>query len=185
MQYGKRRFSMNWQEMAERTYERSQIPVEGKEHNPHLMGNIVWGALAAFTKVCFRSSGAGMENIRQFHDGKGAVIVCDHVSYFDPVFQYCILRPAQWPRFMAKSDVMHGFAAWFLGMHGAFPVERDSADLSAIKRAVRYLKDGEIVALFPEGEGGAMAAMSLRMVSIHLIIVFSLLVSRSTSSKRS
>lgn len=142
---------MNWQEMAERTYERSQIPIEGKEHNPHLMGNIVWGALAAFTKVCFRSSGAGMENIRQFHDGKGAVIVCDHVSYFDPVFQYCILRPAQWPRFMAKSDVMHGFAAWFLGMHGAFPVERDSADLSAIKRAVRYLKDGEIVALFPEG----------------------------------
>ena len=154
---------MNWQEMAEKTYERSQIPVEGKEHNPHLMGNIVWAVLACVTKVCFRNSGVGMQNIRQFKDGKGALIVCDHVSYSDPVFQYCILRPAQWPRFMAKVDIMHDFPAWFLGMHGAFPVERDSADLSAIKRAVRYLKDGEIVAIFPEGTRRGKGHVDLRM----------------------
>lgn len=154
---------MNWQELAERAYERPQIPIPGKPHNNHAMGNVVWAVLTAVTKVCFRASGKGMENIRQFKDGKGALIICDHVSYSDPVFHYCVLRPAQWPRFMAKVDIMHDFPAWFLGMHGAFPVERDSADLSAIKRAVRYLKDGEIVAIFPEGTRRGKGHVALRI----------------------
>ena len=149
--------------MAERTYERAQMPVEGKKHNAHLMGNIVWGALWAFTKVCFRVSSKGIENVRQFKGKSGALIVCNHVSYSDPVFHYVVLRPAQWPRFMAKVDIMHDFPAWFLGMHGAFPVARDSADLSAVKRAVRYLKDGELVALFPEGTRRGKGHVELRM----------------------
>ena len=154
---------MNWQELAERTYERAQIPVEGKEHNPHLMGNIVWAALLVVTKVCFRVTAKGRENVRQFKDGKGALIICNHVSYSDPVFHYVELRCKQWPRFMAKDDIMHDFPAWFLGMHGAFPVARDSADLSAIKRAVRYLKDGELVAMFPEGTRRGKGHVELRM----------------------
>jgi len=154
---------MDWMKLAERTYERSQIPVEGKEHNPHLMGNVVWAALWVVTKACFRVNAKGLHNVRQFKDASGVLVICDHVSYSDPVFQYEVLRPKQWPRFMAKDDIMHGFPAWFLGMHGAFPVARDSADLSAVKRAVRYLKDGEMVAMFPEGTRRGKGHVELRM----------------------
>ena len=156
---------MDWQKLAERTYERSQIVVAGKEHNPHLMGNIVWAVLWGVTKVCFRVNTRGIDNVRQFKDSSGVLIVCNHVSYSDPVFHYVMLRPSQWPRFMAKVDIMHDFPAWFLGMHGAFPVARDSADLSAVKRAVRYLKDGEVVALFPEGTRRGKGKVDLRMHS--------------------
>ena len=154
---------MNWQELAERTYERAQIPVAGREHNCHAMGNVVWAALLVVTKVGFRVSAKGLDRVRQFKDNGGVVIICDHVSYSDPVFHYEVIRPKQWPRFMAKDDIMHGFFGWFLGMHGAFPVSRDSADLSAIKRAVRYLKDGEVVALFPEGTRRGKGNVDLRM----------------------
>lgn len=154
---------MNWQELAERTYERAQIAVPGKPHNPHAIGNIVWAVLLVITKVCFRVNARGRDYVRQFKDGKGALIICDHVSYTDPVFHYVELRCKQWPRFMAKDDIMHGFAGWFLGLHGAFPVSRDSADLSAVKRAVKYLKDGEIVAMFPEGTRRGKGNVELRM----------------------
>lgn len=154
---------MGWQERAERAWERSQIPVEGKERNGHAIGNIIWGVLWLITKVCFRVSAREMENIRQFTGGKGALVVCDHVSYTDPVFHYVVMRPGQWPRFMAKDDMMHGFPGWFLGVNGAFPVARDSADLSAVKRAVRYLKDGEIVAMFPEGTRRGRGSAELRI----------------------
>ena len=153
---------MDWNKKAEITFDRAQMRVEGKEHNPHILGNIVWGGLWVITKACFRVTARGIENVTQFA-GKGVVIVCDHVSYTDPVFQYVELRPRIWPRFMAKDDIMHDFFAWFFGMHGAFPVARDSADLSAVKRAVRYLKDGETVAIFPEGTRRGKGGVVLRM----------------------
>lgn len=154
---------MGWNEMAQRAYERAQMPVDGKPHNNHAMGNVVWGALWLVCKACFRVDAKGKQNIAPFGHGQGALIICNHVSYSDPVFHYVELRPGQWPRFMAKDDIMKGFPGWFLGMHGAFPVARDSADLSAVKRAVRYLKDGELVAMFPEGTRRGKGNVTLRM----------------------
>lgn len=155
---------MTWEERAERCYERAQMPLDKTQpHNGHAMGDFVWAVLYLVCKVCFRVSAEGLENVRVFRGKGGALIVCNHVSYTDPVFHYVVIRPSQWPRFMAKSDVMKGFFGWFLGAHGAFPVARDSADLSAVKRAVRYLKDGELVGMFPEGTRRGKGNVELRM----------------------
>ena len=154
---------MNWDSLATKTFENSQAVIEGKPHNCHALGNVVWFVLSVVYNPLYRTTTRGIENVRQFKDGKGALVVCDHVSFADPVFHYVKIRPAQWPRFMAKDDIMTGFFGWFLGMHGAFPVARDSADLSAIKRAVRYLKDGEIVAMFPEGTRRGKGNVELRL----------------------
>lgn len=155
---------MTWEERAERAYERAQMPAKpGTAQNNHVMGNIVWAVLWIILKPCFRFRAVGLETVRALKGRQGGLIVCDHVSYTDPVFHYLVIRPSQWPRFMAKSDVMKGFFGWFLGMHGAFPVDRDSADLSAIKRAVRYLKDGELVSLFPEGTRRGKGNVTLRI----------------------
>ena len=40
---------------------------------------------------------------------------------------------------------------YFVRAYGAFPVNREKADLSAIKTALRILKDGEVLGIFPEG----------------------------------
>jgi 1-acyl-sn-glycerol-3-phosphate acyltransferase len=154
---------MNWDERAERCYERDQAPNGGQPHNNHAIGNVVWALLWVSFKACYRFSARGLDKVRCCKGKEGVLLVCDHASYVDPVFHYLVIRPSQWPRFMAKSDIMKGFPGWFLGMHGAFPVDRDSADLSAIKRAVRYLKDGEVVALFPEGTRRGKGNVTLRI----------------------
>ena len=48
-------------------------------------------------------------------------------------------------------DNAHGLVGQILSRVGAFPVKRDSADRTAIKRATRMLKNDEIVGILPEG----------------------------------
>ena len=45
----------------------------------------------------------------------------------------------------------HGLVGQILSRVGAFPVKRDAADRTAIKRATRMLKNNEVVGILPEG----------------------------------
>lgn len=127
--------------------------IAGKKHVNHVFGNIVWVVVGLVFKICFRYRVIGRKNVRRFR-GKGALIVANHTSFLDVVFFYLAARWRQWPRFMAR-DTLFEKANWFSGLVisalGAFPVTRDEADTTAIKRAVRILKSGEIVQIFPEG----------------------------------
>lgn len=78
------------------------------------------------------------------------VVIANHVSYWDPV-----VVGSLFPRqvyFMAKKEL---FSYPVLGMAikrlGAFPVDREHAARTAIKRALTLLKNGEVVGIFPEG----------------------------------
>jgi len=77
-------------------------------------------------------------------------LASNHVSYLDPV----VLGVAC-PRnlnYMAKRELFkNSFFAWILYDVGAFPVKRNSADLSAIREAMRRLKKGQPMVIFPEG----------------------------------
>lgn len=154
---------MDWNALAEEAFERPQAKVPGKRRNGHAMANFVWAVLFIVLTPLYRVTSKGKQHIRQFKDGKGALLICNHVSFADPVFHYVVLRPSQWPRFMAKDDVLRGWHGWFLAMHGAFPVKRDSADTSAVKRAARYLRDGEVVGMFPEGTRRGRGNVELRI----------------------
>lgn len=78
------------------------------------------------------------------------VVACNHISWRDPP-----LLDAVYPRpifFMAKKELFEKPAnAWLLHQLGAFPVDRSRADLSAIKQALRLLKEGHCVGIFFEG----------------------------------
>lgn len=127
--------------------------VPGKKHITHIWGNIIYVILFIVFKICFRYRVDGIENLRKYK-GKGALVVSNHTSFLDVIFFYLVSRPTQWTRFIAREQ-MFAHAGWiagfFISVCGAFPISRDSADLSAVKRAVRFLKSGEIVQIFPEG----------------------------------
>lgn len=62
--------------------------------------------------------------------------------------------PKRWTRLIAREslfEVAGGFLGFFFPRVGAFPVKRDTADMSTVKRAARFLKNGELVGIFPEG----------------------------------
>lgn len=84
----------------------------------------------------------------------GPVILAPiHISHFDPpVIAGACPRAVN---FMAKEEL---FKPFWLGplitSLGAFPVKRGVGDTSAIKLAIRKLKDGCTLIMFPEGTRG-------------------------------
>jgi 1-acyl-sn-glycerol-3-phosphate acyltransferase len=78
------------------------------------------------------------------------LVLANHVSNADPVLaQFCCPRHL---RFMARRELFEmGRLGRFIGWFGAFPVSQSTADVGAVKTALRLLHGGEAVLVFPEG----------------------------------
>jgi 1-acyl-sn-glycerol-3-phosphate acyltransferase len=91
---------------------------------------------------------SGLENVPE-----GPVILaCNHASYLDPVvISIALPRPGRQVRWMAWDVLFKVPVLGFLIRRvGAFPVVPDRADRKAIENAVRILREGGIVGIFPE-----------------------------------
>lgn len=121
----------------------------------HVIGNIEAGIVDALMKVLFRFNVKNREVILQFTGKKtGAVILSPHNSYIDVVMMFLASWPKRWTRLIARESlftVAGGLLGFFIARVGSFPVKRDSADMSTVKRAARFLKNGELIGIFPEG----------------------------------
>jgi 1-acyl-sn-glycerol-3-phosphate acyltransferase len=82
---------------------------------------------------------------------EGRIILCfNHISNLDPVILGMSL-PRQ-IHYMAKKELFQNkILGKIVRMLGAFPVDRKSADLSAIRAALKVLKNEDCLGIFPEG----------------------------------
>lgn len=96
----------------------------------------------------------GKENLPK----TGAYIVsANHLTSFDPVL--LAMNSGRVIHFMAKYETFEKpFRRFFLTHFNSFPVKRGSSDKSSIEYAIRLIKNGEVIGIFPEGtrnkEGG-------------------------------
>lgn len=90
----------------------------------------------------------GRENVPQ-----GAALLCpNHTGLSDPLFVVFALGLRNRPQVMAKEEFMRTpLLGWLLGKAGVFAVKRGKSDVGAIKRAIKCLKSGDKLLLFPEG----------------------------------
>jgi 1-acyl-sn-glycerol-3-phosphate acyltransferase len=99
-------------------------------------------------KLLFRLRSSGTEHLPR--EG-GYVLSANHLSNFDPWPLGLPLFPQRQIRFMAKSELFRSPLWPILRFGGAFEVRRGEGDRKAIETAVRLAKEGEVVAIFPEG----------------------------------
>jgi 1-acyl-sn-glycerol-3-phosphate acyltransferase len=81
----------------------------------------------------------------------GYVLSANHLSNLDPWPLGLALFPHRELRFMAKAELFRSPLWPILRFGGAFKVRRGQGDEEAIQTAIRLARDGEIVAIFPEG----------------------------------
>ncbi|MGI8512967.1 MAG: lysophospholipid acyltransferase family protein [Solirubrobacteraceae bacterium] len=102
--------------------------------------------LVPVLRIWFRMHVAGAEHIPR----EGAAIVApNHKSFWDSFF-VAVATPRHL-RFMGKSELFEGPAGRLLVRLGAFPVRRGSSDAAALDTAREILRQGGLLALFPEG----------------------------------
>ena len=110
----------------------------------------VIGALKIFWKYLgIRFNAKGVENIPR--EG-GAILAMNHIGYLDfALIGTCALPVKRYVRFMAKRELFDNKIAGPLlrGMHH-ISVDRSSGSASFVA-ALRALRSGEIVGIFPEG----------------------------------
>lgn len=108
---------------------------------------IVQRTLQLVAVLVYRARYSGVHNIPT---RGGVLVVSNHQSHLDPP-----LAGIGCPRpmgFVARDTLFH-FApfGWFIRSVGAFPIDREGVGLAGIKEALKRLKQGEMVLIFPEG----------------------------------
>ncbi len=110
--------------------------------------NFITTTFSGILKLVFRVKIVGAEN----ENYDGTVLVCsNHMSNWDPVILACMLKTPV--RFMSKAELFKiPVLKSALKALGAFPINRGSNDLVAIKMTLEMLKSGNNVCLFPQGQ---------------------------------
>lgn len=79
----------------------------------------------------------------------GAIVASNHLSFLDPPALGAALPRRTY--FFAKSELFVPFFGFLIRKCYAFPVERGGADMGATREAIRLLRAGEFMVMFPEG----------------------------------
>jgi 1-acyl-sn-glycerol-3-phosphate acyltransferase len=107
---------------------------------------IVRGIVSPLFRLYFRMHVSGADCIPA--DG-AAIVAPNHKSFWDSFFiGVCTRRHV---RFMAKTELIQARYGKLLVRLGAFPVRRGQADEDALETARVILRQGGLLALFPEG----------------------------------
>lgn len=81
----------------------------------------------------------------------GAIVAANHTAFSDPF----LAGVAFWYRrmfFLAAEIVMQGkLRNWLLRGVGAIEIDRNQADIEAIRKSVDVLKEGNLLLIFPQG----------------------------------
>ena len=136
-------YTASWRDVVRRNLYGPQPP---RRDRPYRF--IIRLALIVFRLFRFRFDVRGSEHVPTTG---GAIICSNHVSFFDFTFLGLGALPQhRLVRFMAKSAVFeHWFAGRFMRAMQHIPVDR-KAGAAAFESAVRALKDGDVVGVFPE-----------------------------------
>ena len=109
---------------------------------------VITVARGVFAAQGIRFTIAGAEHVPRHG---GAVMVINHTGYMDFTYAGYAARPARrYVRFMAKDSVFtHKISGPLMRAMKHIPVDR-SAGAASYGHAVRFLREGEIVGVFPE-----------------------------------
>lgn len=97
--------------------------------------------------IAFRGEIIGTENIPE----EGPFIICaNHSSHLDPPALATIIHRQIAP--FARKTLWHNkISSWWMSTIGGIPVDRDAADIKAIRAVLQALDRGLSILLFPEG----------------------------------
>lgn len=129
----------------------------------------LWVIAHLLVRVLYRVSYSGGGNLPK----RGPAIVCaNHLGWWDPIIFALACRRRIY--FLAKAELFDNKAfALLLRSIGAFPVRRGEPDRRAIEWALRVLKEGKVLGIFPEGTRDRTGTLRRAEPGVGLLVLHS------------
>ena len=131
---------------------------------------IAYRLLGPIIRGVFRLEIQGLETLP-----RGGVLLCpNHSSNWDPVLMLAALPIDYRLHCMAKDSLFRiPVLSQIIRHFGGFPVARGHSDIQAVKTAMKVIKDGENLLIFPEGtrvayEGEVKAKGGVSMIATRI-----------------
>ncbi len=102
--------------------------------------------LAFLFKLIYRPETEGTENI----PAEGKIILAGNHTHLLNCFSVA-LATKRCVHFVAKAELMKGIGKYIFPGLGIIPIDRSTNGKEAIMETERYLEDGKLIAIFPEG----------------------------------
>jgi 1-acyl-sn-glycerol-3-phosphate acyltransferase len=114
-------------------------------------GAIVYTAMRVLAWIVAHLAGYYRVNGHENVPATGPLlIVANHLSWFDPFLLAIVVRRRLW--FLTKEEVFRWpVIGWLAHITGQIPVLRGESDRAALEKALRYLREGKALVVFPEG----------------------------------
>jgi 1-acyl-sn-glycerol-3-phosphate acyltransferase len=112
---------------------------------------LMWRFIQLYGRLVHRVRYVGRDRVpaANLPGGGGMLIVSNHTGSADP-----LLIQAACPfliRWLMARETMFAALDWLWDRFRMIPVDRDGADLAPVREAIRILREGGVVGIFPEG----------------------------------
>lgn len=108
-----------------------------------------WMGLRLLLGIVHRARYDGFDRLPQANADLPLIVVSNHTGGVDPLLIQCGVRfKIHW---LMASDYMAGPLAWFWRLMEIIPVERAGRDTGPAREAIRRVREGKTIGIFPEG----------------------------------
>jgi len=127
------------------------VPLLSRGPGGDPLSGILWITLRVYCRAWHQVRASGLDRIRLPGDDdshRGLIVVSNHTGAVDPLLiqNYCRFLI----RWMMAADMMGTTFGWLAPKY-VLPVDRDARDSASLRQAIRYVKNGGAIGVFPEG----------------------------------
>ena len=110
---------------------------------------MLWIALRVYARFMHRPTYAGLELVPGSNAPGGLIVVSNHTGPIDPLIIQAVCRfQIHW---MMAVDMMMPSLDWLWKQARVIRVARDGRDSGPVREAIRHVKNGGVIGVFPEG----------------------------------
>lgn len=110
---------------------------------------LFWHFLRGYLRFMHRPRLEGLEHIPRARQAGPLIIVSNHTAGVDPLLIQ-VVCPFE-IRWIMASDMRHPAGEWFWKWARIIFVDRQSGEATGAREAIRHLKAGGVIGIFPEG----------------------------------
>jgi 1-acyl-sn-glycerol-3-phosphate acyltransferase len=110
---------------------------------------LMWYVIRVYSRLVHRVTFSGLEHLPRTPDAGPLIVVANHTSSVDPLLIQAACRFHI--RWMMAADMMMSSLDWLWKQQRMIAVDRDGSDMRSAREAIRHVREGGVVGIFPEG----------------------------------